>query len=120
MRERRVVPRRLFTQIRFWAALVVVSVIGLARSTPAAQERPGGSGLFAKPRQAINFKQHIKPLLVQYCYDCHGNGKRKGDLALDAYHNEDAIRKDRQRWEKILKNLTSHEMPPEKKPQPSD
>src|SRR5262249_7473598 len=65
------------------------------------------------------FKKEIQPILQQYCYDCHGNGKSKGDLALDHYKSVEAIRGDRKKWEMVLKNVKSGEMPPEKKPQPS-
>jgi hypothetical protein len=65
------------------------------------------------------FKVGIQPILQQYCYDCHGNGKSKGDLALDHYESVEAIRADRKTWEMVLKNVKSGEMPPEKKPQPS-
>src|SRR3954463_5746875 len=66
-----------------------------------------------------SFKKEIQPILQQYCYDCHGNGKSKGDLALDQYKTVEAIRADRKRWELVLRNVKSGEMPPEKKPQPS-
>ena len=65
------------------------------------------------------FKKEIQPILEQYCYDCHGNGKTKGDLALDHYKSVEAIRADRKKWEMVLRNVKSGEMPPEKKPQPS-
>src|SRR5205085_6807906 len=65
------------------------------------------------------FEKEIQPLLKQFCYECHGNGKAKGDLALDHYKSLDAIRGDRKKWELVLRNVKSGEMPPEKKPQPS-
>jgi hypothetical protein len=65
------------------------------------------------------FKKHVQPILQQYCYDCHGNGKHKGDLALDHYTTLESIRADRKEWELVLRNVKSGEMPPEKKPQPT-
>src|SRR4051794_26675783 len=65
------------------------------------------------------FKKEIQPILEKFCYDCHGNGKSKGDLALDQYKSVEAIRADRKRWELVLRNVKSGEMPPEKKPQPT-
>lgn len=65
------------------------------------------------------FKNEVQPILTQYCYDCHGNGKSKGDLALDKYKTIDAIRADKKVWELVLRNVKSGEMPPEKKPQPT-
>jgi hypothetical protein len=65
------------------------------------------------------FKKQIQPILQQYCYDCHGNGKSKGDLTLDKYKTLESIRADRKIWELVLRNIKSGEMPPEKKPQPT-
>jgi mono/diheme cytochrome c family protein len=66
-----------------------------------------------------DFKKQVQPILQQYCYDCHGNGKHKGDLALDDYKTIESLRADRKKWELVLHNVKSGEMPPEKKPQPS-
>jgi hypothetical protein len=65
------------------------------------------------------FKKQVQPILQQYCYDCHGNGKSKGDLSLDKYKTLESIRADRKTWELVLRNVKSGEMPPEKKPQPT-
>lgn len=61
----------------------------------------------------------VAPLLNQYCYSCHGNGKKKADLALDAYKDEASVLNDRKTWEKVLHNLRTGDMPPENKPQPT-
>src|SRR5262249_43502982 len=66
------------------------------------------------------YENQIVSLLEEYCYGCHGRGKKKGDLALDAYKaSSDAIG-DPKTWEKILQNVRTHVMPPEKKPQPTE
>src|SRR5258706_6535690 len=65
-----------------------------------------------------DFQKDIKPLLSQYCYGCHGE-KKKGDLDLRIYVDEASVLKDQKVWEKVIKNLSAHEMPPEKKPQPT-
>jgi hypothetical protein len=67
----------------------------------------------------ISFEKDITPLLNQYCFACHGNGKKKGGLALDAYKEEALILKDQSVWEKVMQNLDAHVMPPENKKQPS-
>jgi len=66
----------------------------------------------------VTFEKNIVPLLTQYCYGCHGE-KRKGDLDLRIYQDEASVVRDKQVFEKVIKNLQAHEMPPEKKPQPT-
>jgi mono/diheme cytochrome c family protein len=90
-------------QMRYSAALIVLLVVF----------SPG----FAAKEDA--FQKQVQPILQQYCYDCHGNGKHKGDLALDDYKTIESIRADRKKWELVLRNVKSGEMPPEKKPQPT-
>src|SRR6266542_2580613 len=62
----------------------------------------------------VDFQKDIKPLLSQYCYGCHGE-KKKGDLDLRIYVDEASVIKNQKVWEKVIKNLSAHEMPPEKK-----
>ena len=60
-----------------------------------------------------------QPLLDRYCYNCHGNGKHKGDLVLDRYHSSQEALADHDTWQKVLEKIRSQEMPPENKPQPT-
>src|SRR6266446_8379983 len=64
------------------------------------------------------FQTQIKPLLSKYCFGCHGE-KKKGDLDLRVYTDEASVLRDRKTFAKVAKNLQAHEMPPEKKPQPT-
>ncbi|MSU34581.1 MAG: DUF1592 domain-containing protein [Pedosphaera sp.] len=68
---------------------------------------------------ALAFEKQVLPVLNQYCWDCHGDGMKKGDLTLDAYTNAAAVLANRKTWEHVLLNLRNGEMPPQKKPQPS-
>src|SRR5438034_6516280 len=103
---------RLLRQALVAAALLLTAAFD-ARAKPASSKQPN-------PAETVSFESTIKPLLEQYCYNCHGNGKHKGDLALDAYPDLQSILNDRKRWETVLHHLSTHEMPPAKKPQPSD
>ncbi len=60
-----------------------------------------------------SFEKDVSPLLQKYCYDCHGNGKSKGDVALDVYKSVADVEKDRLTWETVLHHVRSHEMPPD-------
>ncbi len=103
------------------AALLALLALGFdqtrASARPGEPAREGGKAAGASQR--ISFAKTVTPVLQEYCYPCHGNGKKKGGLALDAYKDEGSAFKDRQVWEKVLENLSLHVMPPENKRQPS-
>jgi mono/diheme cytochrome c family protein len=61
------------------------------------------------------FRKEVLPLLNRYCWDCHGDGETKGDLALDSFTNATVVLRDRRTWEHVLQNVESGEMPPKKK-----
>ncbi|HAO94557.1 MAG TPA: hypothetical protein DCQ96_00720, partial [Verrucomicrobiales bacterium] len=33
----------------------------------------------------VEFREKIEPFLQDYCYDCHGDGAKKGDITLDDF-----------------------------------
>ena len=68
----------------------------------------------------VTFPAHIKPVLQKFCVDCHNEEKQKGDLNLQSYIDKPNVPGDRKVWEKVAELLESREMPPEKKPQPSE
>ena len=41
----------------------------------------------APGKVAGEFRDKIEPFLQDYCYDCHGDGAKKGDIALDDFKN---------------------------------
>ncbi|MGD1977812.1 MAG: DUF1592 domain-containing protein [Akkermansiaceae bacterium] len=68
----------------------------------------------------VDFDKTIEPLLADYCYDCHGDGAKKGDFVLDEYESTEALLKDRLTWLRIWENVRTDLMPPSKeKFQPS-
>lgn len=84
----------------------------LEHSSAAADESPG------TPPGTV-YSRQIQPLLERYCYSCHGNGRRKGDLALDTFSDEAAMRADLRTWQNVLHHVRTGEMPPRNKPQPT-
>ena len=68
----------------------------------------------------VTLAGHIKPVLEHYCYSCHNSEKHKGDLNLADYGDNPKLGENRKVWEKVAEELESRDMPPEKKPQPSD
>ena len=95
-----------------WSVLAAFLLAGLIMP-PLGEAAPSPKG------KRIAFEKQVVPLLEKYCYSCHGNGKKKGDIALDTYKSQDELIADSTTWGKVLENLNSHVMPPEKKPQPT-
>ncbi|MCB1100479.1 MAG: DUF1592 domain-containing protein [Verrucomicrobiae bacterium] len=68
----------------------------------------------------------VEPLLTpacqlfeQYCQECHGGTKHKGDFQIDSLSDDFADRANRERWFTVFEQLKSGEMPPEDEPQPA-
>jgi hypothetical protein len=71
--------------------------------------RAGGGHLDGGAR----FHARIRPILGEYCFDCHADGVNKGNVALD---ESDAVAvRDRALWAKALKMLRAGLMPPAKR-----
>src|SRR5476651_1662899 len=52
-----------------------------------------------------DFAKNVQPLLVKYCYDCHGNGSHKGDVALDKYPTTADVVKNHTVWETAMERI---------------
>src|ERR1051325_4489878 len=66
-----------------------------------------------------SFRSSVQPILKEYCYDCHGDGAKKGGVAFDDFKSNGDRVQNHELWLKALKNLRAGIMPPPKKPQPS-
>jgi len=69
---------------------------------------------------AVSFDKDIQPLLVEYCFDCHGDGEANGGVAFDAFKSEVEMRSRPEVWLNVVKLLRADIMPPSRKPQPTD
>jgi hypothetical protein len=65
------------------------------------------------------FHQQIRPMLEEFCFDCHGDGAKKGNVAFDELTTDTATLDNHDLWLKALKNLRAGLMPPPRKPQPT-
>ena len=72
----------------------------------------------AELKAVAEFNKSIQPILKEFCYDCHGDGAKKGDVAFDELKSDEALL-NHELWLKALKNVRAGIMPPPKKPQPS-
>ena len=71
------------------------------------------------PAVQLRFEQRVRPLLKSYCYECHGDGAKEGNVALDQLGMADGAPQGRETWWKVLKNLRSGVMPPAGEKRPS-
>ncbi|MEI8019376.1 MAG: DUF1592 domain-containing protein [Schlesneria sp.] len=63
----------------------------------------------------------IEPVLTKYCHKCHTGEKLEGEFAVDSKRlaNDFSDTALKGKWREVVNVLNSHEMPPEKSPQPS-
>lgn len=83
-----------------------------AETTPAPSAAPATG--------PVTLSEHIKPVMEKYCIDCHNDKKQKGDVNLLPVLSNPKLEDNRKVWEKVAEVLEGGDMPPEKKPQPSD
>ena len=69
---------------------------------------------------ADQYKKEILPIMVDYCYDCHGDGSSEGHLELDRWSKIDEMIADREEWQKIRDHIDFRLMPPPDEYAPDD
>jgi hypothetical protein len=77
---------------------------------------PAGGAAAAGPP---DFDRGVRPILKEFCLDCHSTEKQKGDLDLEVFTSLAEVRRHPKIWQSVSEQLTNKEMPPKKKPQPS-
>ncbi|MDQ3625193.1 MAG: DUF1587 domain-containing protein, partial [Verrucomicrobiota bacterium] len=90
-----------------------VAALGFFACAAAAEPLQAAAG-------AWSLRADVKPLLQQFCLDCHNPEKQRGDFDLTSYLENDKLHENRKVWEKVVEVVDSREMPPGKKPQPSE
>ncbi|MCX8511301.1 MAG: c-type cytochrome, partial [Chthoniobacteraceae bacterium] len=60
----------------------------------------------------------LPPLFQEFCFDCHGDGSKKGGVSFDhtAFNSPEEQRKF---WFDVWRNLDAELMPPSDKPRPT-
>lgn len=91
------------TLFRVAVAIALSSFAALASESPAV----------------VHFRKTVQPILAEYCYDCHADGAKKGNVAFDEFKSDEELLAKRDLWFAALKNVRAGLMPPEKKPKPS-
>jgi hypothetical protein len=78
---------------------------------------PPAAPAVADKAQAVLSNRH-RPLLDSHCKSCHGPERQKGNFRVDDLPLEITSLESAERWQKVLNQLNSGEMPPEDKEQP--
>jgi Protein of unknown function (DUF1588)/Protein of unknown function (DUF1587)/Protein of unknown function (DUF1592)/Protein of unknown function (DUF1585)/Protein of unknown function (DUF1595)/Planctomycete cytochrome C len=103
-------------KLSLWLGLLV-GLIGVATGY-SQRTQPAGAPVSGKPSQASSvaqFHQKVEPILKDACYDCHGNGESRANIAFDTLTNASQILNNPELWLKVLKNTRAGLMPPPKK-----
>ncbi len=79
---------------------------------------PGTFSLGQDSPAVARFEDQVQPVLVDYCYRCHGLGMTKGGISFDGWDSDTTILKNRDLWWAVLKNVRAGIMPPANKPRP--
>ncbi|MEK7782281.1 MAG: DUF1592 domain-containing protein [Verrucomicrobiota bacterium] len=87
--------------------------------TFAAVALAGGAAFAAESPGVTEFRKEVRPLLENYCFDCHADGANKGNIAFDEFKSDQAAIENHELWLHVLKNLRAGLMPPPKKSQPT-
>ena len=66
------------------------------------------------------YQPQIRPLLDEFCFECHADEDADADIDLDAFRTVADIRRDTKAWLKVDDVLSSRQMPPKKSDQPSE
>jgi hypothetical protein len=65
------------------------------------------------------YSGEIRPLVTQFCLNCHSTAKQKGDLDLERFSTLGDVRRGTKAWLKVAEMLDNGEMPPKNSRQPS-
>ena len=101
-------PNQLMSLHRKFFAGLFVAVLG-----------GGAAALAADATGAAEFRKDVRPILQNFCFDCHADGAKKGSVAFDEFKTDQAMLDDRELWLHVLKNLRAGLMPPAKRDQPT-
>lgn len=66
-----------------------------------------------------DFAKQVEPLLIHYCYDCHGDGADKGDFDFEAIVDPKKWQYSQSHWKVVWENLRGSIMPPSDEEQPT-
>lgn len=69
---------------------------------------------------SLDYRNRIRPLVAQYCDDCHSGETTEADIDLGAFATHADLRRQVGVWLKVRAMLDSRQMPPKDSRQPTD
>ena len=106
--------------------LFLAALVCIAARVHAAEVEPTGMPADRSPQVEVRrpqadseYEQTIRPLLAQYCLDCHSTENREGELDLERFTTVELLRGDLAPWQRVAEMLDNGEMPPEDAEQPT-
>lgn len=78
-----------------------------------------GVAVGAESEPKAQFSESIVPFLQNHCVGCHSGDDAEGGIDLDRYRETANVQTDYQLWEKIIRLVNEHQMPPADEPQPT-
>jgi Protein of unknown function (DUF1592)/Protein of unknown function (DUF1588)/Protein of unknown function (DUF1587)/Protein of unknown function (DUF1585)/Protein of unknown function (DUF1595) len=87
-----------------WRGGLVLGLLAVACRASSGADGPGAG---------------LRPVLREYCLDCHGGGQAEAGVDLGAMTNAPDFGRRFKDWEKVARVLRERKMPPEDEPQPS-
>jgi hypothetical protein len=92
--------------------IAAMAFFGRVVTLPASTPEPAP----AISPAAAHFEKEILPILEDHCFDCHGDGEKKGKVAFDGFSSTTELAGQKNLWMAVLKNVRAGLMPPEKEP----
>jgi hypothetical protein len=108
--------KEAFRTSRAWFSHVPVGCLAWAAGAVMLLSFGGRS---AATEVVERYRKEIKPILAKYCFDCHADGAKKGNVSFDAFKSDEELTGKRELWHAVLKNTRAHIMPPAKRPRPN-
>ncbi|QDV85134.1 DUF1592 domain-containing protein [Planctomycetes bacterium TBK1r] len=94
------------------------SLLGLTTGMALAEDHP--SEETKAELAAENFQTNIAPFLENHCVVCHSGDDFEGEVSFDRFEDSADIQENYEFWEKVLRLVVEHQMPPADQTQPTD
>lgn len=102
----------------FWLSIISVPSLligtGISRSGAQTKLVPAGN-----PATQAIYDKEIRPLISEFCGDCHGAKKPRGGINLMQFESVLALQRDHGTWSDVVTQIHERNMPPMGKPQPT-